>query len=510
MSTLFDDILAENIEKIGSRISGACAWFYARYLMEDSEDQMLFRANRLLIPRKYPTVEPQGPHEAEILESKQYSRKKALLAAQLYDIAEEYGGRFRMEGTEAPETVTEGLSNCIDFFIKNTAQELSRKIQQGFVKGSPMDQLTSALTQCFKEKAEKFHARVKDYYTQAAWYGVLQSYDKGQRFVFQVDKQDGTCERCSARAGVVYTAEEIIGNDLLPPLHPNCRCTILTYEQARGVEPEGGLGQAEGQMKTGAGNVTLDNVLDPLVRLPEDAADMVHAYQLTQLERLQNGDYLDWATAGIVSGVWDGLETRAQTMIDNPTFYNIGNWLTLGLFDTIKGALFPEEPLSLQHWMDSAGLAATVYGAYKAPEMVSSYYKGKRAFESGGVKGGAAGVLDDVDDAVKQGVKSIDDLDVHANQSSYSVPQGGGGVTSSITQNGKIIDFGHGGRHLEGTGLSVEKVNEILAAEISKIHPGTGKFYKGQVLVNSIIIEYTSYGVKDGVINIGTYYPVQK
>ena len=38
-------------------------------------------------------------------------------------------------------------------------------------------------------------------------------------------------------------------------------------------------------------------------------------------------------------------------------------------------------------------------------------------------------------------------------------------------------------------------------------NPGTGQFYKGQVNVNGVNIEYTSYGVKDGVINIGTYYP---
>lgn len=209
LSALFDEILLENVNKVQERISVACAWFYARYLMDDSGEEMLFRANRLLIPRKYPALTPQGPHEAELLESSQHSRKKALLKAQLYDIVEEYGERFRMDGTQAPPTVVDGLNSCVDSFITNTVDQLSLKMQQGFSRGATVDQMTSTLTLAFADKAQRFHSRVKDFYTQAAWYGVLQSYDTGQRFVFQVDKQDGTCERCSAQGGVIYTADKL-------------------------------------------------------------------------------------------------------------------------------------------------------------------------------------------------------------------------------------------------------------------------------------------------------------
>lgn len=53
--------------------------------------------------------------------------------------------------------------------------------------------------------------------------------------------------------------------------------------------------------------------------------------------------------------------------------------------------LFPEEPLSLQHWLDSAGLAATAYGGYKTYQQVKPLYseKGKRG------SAGAYEVLDD-------------------------------------------------------------------------------------------------------------------
>ena len=49
----------------------------------------------------------------------------------------------------------------------------------------------------------------------------------------------------------------------------------------------------------------------------------------------------------------------------NPTLYNIANWLTLGTADTVKGAVTPEKPLSLEHWLDSIGVVSIALGAYE-------------------------------------------------------------------------------------------------------------------------------------------------
>ena len=89
----------------------------------------------------------------------------------------------------------------------------------------------------------------------------------------------------------------------------------------------------------------------------------------------------------------------------------------------------------------------------------------------------------------------------------YKSPTGGGGVTAQIKVGETNISFGHGGRHLEGTGLSIDEVNSAIAQEIANIHPGTGNFYKGQIEINGQNIEYTSYGTMDNEIKIGTYYP---
>lgn len=92
---------------------------------------------------------------------------------------------------------------------------------------------------------------------------------------------------------------------------------------------------------------------------------------------------------------------------------------------------------------------------------------------------------------------------------SYTAPGGGGGVTSTIKINGQTVMFGHGGRHLEGTSLNADSVNQVLANEVSALNLNTGQFHKGQIVVDGITIEYTSFCVSDGIINVGTYYPLE-
>ena len=64
----------------------------------------------------------------------------------------------------------------------------------------------------------------------------------------------------------------------------------------------------------------------------------------------------------IAEGFSSENRERANNLINDPNPYNVGNWLTLGAFDTVKGAVQPEEPLSAQHWLDSAATAAMIMG----------------------------------------------------------------------------------------------------------------------------------------------------
>ena len=141
-----------------------------------------------------------------------------------------------------------------------------------------------------------------------------------------------------------------------------------------------------------------------------------------------------------------------------------------------------EKPLSLEHWIDSLNTVLLVASAIELAGAAGA-----------GSTGGAGSAAKPAAPAGK--------LDVD-----YAPPLGGGGITDCLNFGNKTITIGHGGRHLEGTGLSVSEVNQTIARHVANVHPGTGQFYKGQVTVKDVIIEYTSYGVEDGIINVGTYY----
>ena len=127
-----------------------------------------------------------------------------------------------------------------------------------------------------------------------------------------------------------------------------------------------------------------------------------------------------------------------------------------------------------------------------------------------GAEGLPNGVISWLQADMADGDSSLDDFVEKGGAGTYIPPVGGGGATATINANGKAINFGHGGRHLEGFGLDVNKVNQALADEVSKLNLGLHQFHKGQIIVDGIKIEYTSYVFSNNAINVGTYYPIGK
>ena len=103
------------------------------------------------------------------------------------------------------------------------------------------------------------------------------------------------------------------------------------------------------------------------------------------------------ATLGIVRGTWRGFVDRHNEMVSNPNLYNIVNAFTGGFLDTLKGAVTPEEPWSLEHWLDILGTVLTVYAAYQTAVNVKNILVGggDDMLRAGGT------LADDVDDIVR-------------------------------------------------------------------------------------------------------------
>jgi len=70
------------------------------------------------------------------------------------------------------------------------------------------------------------------------------------------------------------------------------------------------------------------------------------------------------------------------------------------------------------------------------------------------------------------------------------------------------VAFGHGARHLEGTGLSATQVESTILQRVTAeaSHASTTGSFWGRVQVNGTTIEYRAYTLSDGTINVGTYY----
>lgn len=81
----------------------------------------------------------------------------------------------------------------------------------------------------------------------------------------------------------------------------------------------------------------------------------------------------------MVSGFFEGNRERTEKTLNEPSLYTIGNWLTLGFLEQGKEALFPEKPLSLQHWLSAIGFAA----AYEVYSIASGQNVLTRLYESG-------------------------------------------------------------------------------------------------------------------------------
>ena len=131
----------------------------------------------------------------------------------------------------------------------------------------------------------------------------------------------------------------MIQQDLLPPLHPHCRCAVIPVYDSSSV-----LEQPVVAASPNADNHS--NWYDALLRIPSDARALLNGFVAAQQERIGRGTlsgFLDWLTMGTVSGLYEGLKTRTDAMTKDPSLYNIVNWLTLGTADMVKGAFSPEK-----------------------------------------------------------------------------------------------------------------------------------------------------------------------
>ncbi|MCI8623306.1 MAG: hypothetical protein HFG26_06525 [Provencibacterium sp.] len=371
-SSGFEPIFSQQLRLSTAAIEQQVERFYLQFLVKPKKEGSLLPADTILTPRERAQLpSPQGERERRAL-GKASLLKKDYLKAQLYDIVEAYGEALRM--TDGPKRIQKALDTQLALFVQETAPLLSQKMQRGLRRADSARTLVQSLCGLFIEKAGRLNGQASRCYLQAGWYRILQqAAPAGTLFRIYAEEGPNLCDRCRSYSEGLFTLAQLEEEERLPPFHPNCRCIVLpVYDAAPATDGDAPAAEEEspGDPSSPAAEESLQawNWYTPLLRIPEDALQLFKELMKAQEERLLSGTlsgWLDWLTFGTVSAFWKGLQRNAEEMLEKPNLYTISNWLTLGMVERGKEALFPEEPLSLQHWLSAIGFAMAAYDIYQ-------------------------------------------------------------------------------------------------------------------------------------------------
>lgn len=368
-------ILPGLISQSKQAISQKVAWFYLNCLpgavgtaeKQQSSKEVLCSANAILNQQERSLIPPaSGEREAALLERGSVV-KKDYLNAQLYDSIKAYAEPLRM--VQGPERIRQELNRQIDRFLENTSEEMREQVQFGLLRATSPSQLAKSLQEIFERRAKALNVYVCLYYERNAWQQLLESTQDYQvKYQFIVD--DGACPACKQHQNVTYTYQQLMDKNLLPAIHPHCGCRLV---------PVGNVLDNHPQLKT--------NWYDPILRIPDDFKERMDSYWQAQTESFNSGtvtgivDVLTW-------GITRYLRQLYNEMIGDPSLYTIINWVTAGLLDAAKNALFPEEPLSLEHWLNSFYLASVITGVYQTAKAVQAQRAGMPKSGAGKINSG--------------------------------------------------------------------------------------------------------------------------
>ena len=86
----------------------------------------------------------------------------------------------------------------------------------------------------------------------------------------------------------------------------------------------------------------------------------------------------------------------------------------------------------------------------------------------------------------------------------YSPPSGGGGVSSQVTVGDIVVEFGHGGRHVDYPDIS--GLENAIANDVVTKSPTTGQSISVGICYNGTWFTYRYFTISPTRINVGTYF----
>jgi len=302
-------------------------------------------------------------------------RNLPFLKGQIGGIIEVYTDALRCTDSSIPWELRNLLNDRLDAFENEGTATLFSYLTTYAAQHQSSEQLAAHLSDLFTAHAAQLDDDLERGYEKIANYRLsgADGADIGKPFLFISEHSDSTCSTCGALGGKVFTLGQLLERDLVPPLHPNCRCRITAVLDS-GSPPQKQLSEP---VSTKELLSLTRNFFAPSADWLRDAYalfwDIVSGtadkyanefeYLSDRLGKPLGGalTLLDWLSLGIVSELFE----RSSAMMEDPSFFNIANWITMGLAESVRGTVDPNEPLSPEHWLSSLALAAAVYGGYE-------------------------------------------------------------------------------------------------------------------------------------------------
>ncbi len=387
-------------------------WIYAgsvAYAPVEQPNQLTLMKNRIAPQDRSLFDFSRGP-ATQALTGREFVTAYDVLEAQMTDAVTAFYDSVRISDALSGER--DGLSKLAQTVLTRFERDKARSCQTTIAaikqeygrlmaKWPTPRQIIRAMNDLMASRCAALLKLIEDYSRQLNQAVVLSAYEAQgyTRYIFITS--GANCEVCNGLSGHMFNIADSMPGENLPPIHPNCDChvgildadgKIVAVLSVASMIPFAGWAFTVGN--------TQPNWYDALLRIPQDAKDLYRNLELAQIQRFKDIkgpiSFLDWLTYGYLSA----NTNRGQVMFNDPSLYNIGNWLSSGLFDTIKGTFDPKEPLSLQHWLDSFGtvtMAVTAYNLAKSNAAGSTQSMPASKKLTG---------LDDLDDSVDDAAKS--------------------------------------------------------------------------------------------------------
>ena len=141
-------------------------------------------------------------------------------------------------------------------------------------RNASADEMAEELLAVFNKAAKKLSGDIDGAYMQASWYYLLHQFAKAgyREFRHVVEHKAGLCETCLSLSEKTFTLEELVQQELLPPLHPNCRCVIVpVYETGM-----------DGNRTFGGFSAKTTNWYDGLLQIPAEAKALLNGFVSAQ------------------------------------------------------------------------------------------------------------------------------------------------------------------------------------------------------------------------------------